>query len=484
MLVELGLVEQRVAAVREVLEGASVTDVARRNGVARQTVHDWLRKYATGGMAALVDRSSKPLGCKHQIPPTVEVRIVELRREHPGWGPRTILHRLGREGVNPLPGRSSVHRALVRLGLIEPGKRRRKRDDYRRWERGRAMELWQMDVVGRIFLADGTELSAVTGVDDHSRFCVCARLVARATARPVCDALAHAMRAHGVPDQILTDNGKVFTARFGPGPGPVLFDRVCQDNGIRRLLTAPYSPTTTGKVERFHRTMRDEWVRPNHRLFDSIVEAQASLDAWVLEYNTERPHQSLGQEPPVERFRLAQARDDVVDSGPPPEPVGVPVVRPAGVTRWVDQAGRITLARITYRVGATFAGECVEVVCHRGLVEVLHAGVVVATHAQRHQSSAKPPKTAAAKRAREATAGIAVLRIVDATGNVSFAGTSYRAGRSWARATVEVSIVGGSVQLAKDAKVIRVHPIRHDRSRELGAFANPKGRPRRRTAQG
>jgi hypothetical protein len=342
--------------------------------------------------------------------------------------------------------------------------------------------IWSLDVVGRIFLADGTELYAITGVDDHSRFCVCARLVARATARPVCDALAWAMRSHGVPDQILTDNGKVFTARFGPGPGPVLFDRVCQDNGIRHLLTAPYSPTTTGKVERFHRTMRDEWVRPNHRRFDSIVEAQASLDTWVEHYNSERPHQALGMEPPVERFRLAQARNDVVDSGPLPEPVGLPVVRPAGVTRWVDQAGRITLARVTYRIGPTFAGECVEVVCHRGLVEILHAGVVVATHAQRHTPSTKPPKAAAALRARQATAGLAVLRIVDGSGSVSFAGTSYRAGRSWARATIEVSIIGGSVQLAKDGKVIRVHPIRHDRSRELGAFANPKGRPRR-TAQ-
>ena len=107
MLVELGLVEQRYAAVREVLEGASVVDVARRNGVARQTVHDWLRKYASGGMAALVDRSSKPQGCAHQIPAVVEARIVELRRVHPGWGPRTILDRLAKEGVEPLPGRSS-----------------------------------------------------------------------------------------------------------------------------------------------------------------------------------------------------------------------------------------------------------------------------------------------------------------------------------------------------------------------------------------
>jgi transposase InsO family protein len=166
------------------------------------------------------------------------------------------------------------------------------------------MELWQMDVVGRIFLADGTELSAVTGIDDHSRFCVSARLVARATARPVCDALAAAMRVHGVPEAILTDNGKVFTARFGRGPGPVLFDRICAENGVRHLLTAPYSPTTTGKVERFHKTMRAEWATPTARSFATIVDAQAALDVWVVEYNTVRPHQSVGGRPPVERFSL------------------------------------------------------------------------------------------------------------------------------------------------------------------------------------
>ena len=192
----------------------------------------------------------------------VEARVVELRRAHPAWGQRTILFHLAREGVEPLPALSSVYRALVRHGLVEPTKRKRRRQDYKRWERSRAMELWQMDIVGRFRLADGTELSMVSGVDDHSRFCVCARLVARATAKPVCGALAYAMRTHGVPDQILTDNGKVFTARFGPGPGPVLFDWICAENGVRHLLTAPYSPTTTGKVERFHRTLRAEFFGP------------------------------------------------------------------------------------------------------------------------------------------------------------------------------------------------------------------------------
>ena len=125
--------------------------------------------------------------------PVVEARVVGMRREHPGWGPRTIRSRLGREGVAPLPGRSSVHRALLRHGLIDPTTRRRRRSDYKRWERSRAMELWQMDIVGRFHLADGTEVKVVTGLDDHSRFCVCARMVARATARPVVAALRHAL---------------------------------------------------------------------------------------------------------------------------------------------------------------------------------------------------------------------------------------------------------------------------------------------------
>ena len=305
MLVELGLVEQRYQAVLDVLNnGATVTDVARRNGVSRQTVHEWLRKYAAHGLAALVDRSSKPQSCPHQMDPVVEARVVELRREHPGWGPRTLEHRLGKEGFVPVPGRTSIYRALIRHGLITPQARKRKRADYKRWERSRAMELWQMDIVGGVRLVDGSEAKIVSGVDDHSRFCVSAYVVARATARPTCDGLALAMRTHGVPSQILTDNGKVFTGRFGSGTGEVLFDRICRENGIKHLLTAPRSPTTTGKVERWHKTLRREFL--NGKMFASVDDAQAQLDGWVREYNFERPHQSLGMAVPWDRFQLAQ----------------------------------------------------------------------------------------------------------------------------------------------------------------------------------
>ena len=218
MLVELNMLEQRDQAVLEVTrDGATVVEVARRSGVTRQTVHAWLKRYAAGGLTGLADVPSKPDSCPHQMPPEVEAKLLELRREHPGWGPRTLGQELGQAGVVPVPGRSSIYRCLVRHGLITPEARKRKRSDYKRWERSRAMELWQMDIVGGVKLVDGSEAKIVSGIDDHSRFIVSALVVERATARPTCDALALAMRRFGVPAEILTDNGKVFTGRFGRG---------------------------------------------------------------------------------------------------------------------------------------------------------------------------------------------------------------------------------------------------------------------------
>ena len=212
MLKELSKVEQRCDAVMAVIrDGMAVTEVAEKFGVHRDTVYAWMARYESGGLDGLADRSHRPHRSPLQMPAATEARVLELRRLHPLWGPVTIRHRLQREGVEPVPSVSGVYRALRRAGLIDPRVRRQQLPAYRRWERGRPMELWQLDVVGGVLLADGTECKILTGIDDHSRFCVCAAVMVRATARPVCGHFVQALENHGVPEEVLTDNAKVFT---------------------------------------------------------------------------------------------------------------------------------------------------------------------------------------------------------------------------------------------------------------------------------
>jgi len=122
-------------------------------------------------------------------------------------------------------------------------------------------------------------------------------VVERATGRAVCLALAGALARYGVPEEILTDNGKQFTDRFGQR-GEVLFDKICRHNAITHRLTQPASPTTTGKIERFHLTLRRELL-DDHEPFESLAAAQAAVDGFVAEYNADRPHQALDPLLPV-----------------------------------------------------------------------------------------------------------------------------------------------------------------------------------------
>jgi transposase len=243
MLVELSVMEQRYHAVMEVVSGAPVTEVARRYGVSRQAVHGWLGRYERDGLAGLADHSYRPHQQPRQLDAGIEALICQLRGAHSRWGPRRLLFELGKAGVSPLPSRSTIYRVLVRRGLVPARKRSRRRQDYKRWQREEPMQLWQLDVTASLYLASGRECKIVTGVDDHSRFCVMAIVVLRATGRAVCSVFLAAMAVYGVPEEVLTDNGKQFTGRFGkPRPAEVLFERICRENGITQRLTKPRSP--------------------------------------------------------------------------------------------------------------------------------------------------------------------------------------------------------------------------------------------------
>jgi transposase InsO family protein len=384
VLVELSVMEQRYQAVLAVIQdGWKVTEVAARLGVSRQSVHAWIARYEEGGLAALADRSHRPSACPHQIPSEIEALVCELRREHPGWGPRRIEHQLARRGAEPVPARSSIYRCLRRHGLIELRRRRRRRDEFRRWERERPMQLWQMDVMGGIELEDGSELKVVTGVDDHSRFCIAAGLVRRATSKAVCEVLAASLSRHGVPDEILTDNGKCFTGRFGPHPTEVLFDRILREHGISHRHTGVRSPTTTGKIERFHQSLRKEFLAD--RSFASLEQAQAELDAWVTDYNTNRPHQALEMATPAQRFRL----------GPLAKPdVSVPVDQAddhAGqwVLRRVASNGLVSVDNQAFSVGNAYRAELVDVFVDDTTIQVWSQNHLIKTVARERSGAVR-----------------------------------------------------------------------------------------------
>ena len=262
------------------------------------------------------------------------------------------MFELSKRKVCPVPSESAVYRALVRAGLIDPRSRDRRSRKWKRWERGAPMELWQMDIVGGFPLADGTSAKALTGIDDHSRMCVCAKLMVRERTRAVCDGLRAALATYGAPEQILTDNGKVFTGRFNHPPVEVLFDAICREHGIEHLLTQPRSPTTTGKIERFHRSLRAEFLAAAAP-FPSLRAAQQALDAWVLEYNTSRPHQSLKMDTPIQRFSAAAP-------AAPPSTSSAAGVHPRQGSDWVSRRvttnGVVCVSWQQVSVGRHYAG--------------------------------------------------------------------------------------------------------------------------------
>ena len=460
------MTEQRYRAVLEVQAGVPVSEVAERFGVSRQAVHRWIGWYRDEGLDGLVDRSHRPHSHPAKISPQVEAASCELRRTHPRWGQRRIEFELGRTGCpGPIPSVSTIYRVLVRHGLVAAVPRRRRREDYKRWQREVSMELWQLDIVDGIRLADGSETKIVPGVEDHSRFCVIAAVVRQATGRAVCTAFAEALQRFGIPDEVLTDNGKQFTGRFTkPRPAEVMFERICRENGIVARNTKPRTPTTTGKVERFHQTLQREL--PDHvEVWPDLEAAQAAIEAFRAEYNTNRPHQSLNMAFPADRFaarplddRLPLRLPSTVTSTvlrPEPAPVSPPteprLPRPpvrsvsreaialaVEISRTVPASGNLTMAGQQFWLGPDRAGQPITLWADTTVVHLLVNGVRLKTVPSRLTITqlrqllvdggrpAGPPPVPAGQAAPGGP--VEVDRLVNGTGCIALAGRQHPIG--------------------------------------------------------
>jgi len=331
--------------------GETVAQVCRRHGISRETFYRYRRRYLAEGLEALADRSRRPRRSPARMPAEVESEICRLRGAHPRWGARRIAAELTRAGVEP-PAVSSIHQALRRNHLVASRPPRRPRAT-KRFVREVSNDLWQIDAT-EVRLASRRKGYVLDTIDDHSRLLLAAVAWDAPTGEAAWDCFETAASRYGLPRQVLSDNGLCFTGRLHGVR--VEFERSLAELGVELINAGPYHPQTLGKLERFHRTLK-EWLSDEGPAQD-LVHLQELLDGFRHHYNSERPHQGLGDATPAERYSVVV----LGAAGPPPDPMAEPVYPPHSIIRSVSAVGATSYAGVQIQVGSRFNGAKVRIV--------------------------------------------------------------------------------------------------------------------------
>lgn len=334
--------------------GASVAEVCRRHGISRASYYRYRRRYLEEGVDGLEARSRRPRSSPGQIDPLLEVEIVTMRKRHPRWGARRIHGELARAGLEP-PAVATIHRALKRNHLVAAQPPRRRKAD-KRFEREFANDLWQIDAT-QVALAEGKPGWVVDVLDDHARFLLAAIAVASPTGEAAWACFIAASAAYGLPRQLLSDNGLIFTGRlFGV---EVAFERKLAEAGVELINAAPAHPQTLGKLERFHRTLK-EWLQDEGPPLD-LEHLQLLLDRFRAHYNSERPHQGIGNQTPAERYLPGRAIGEPLGELALAEAEETPSYPPHAILRKVDGRGIVGFDGLAIIIPRRYAGATVRV---------------------------------------------------------------------------------------------------------------------------
>ena len=313
--------------------GANRRELCRRFGIAPKTGYKWLQRYTEEGSGGLEDRSRRPRRSPLRTAAEIEQRVLRMRREVLGcWGGRKLARRLLIEGGPPLAP-STITGILRRSGLLNqtaPAPR-----PFQRFERAAPNELWQMDYKGHFPSINGARCHPLTVLDDHSRFSLVLKACADERGETVRPALIDAFRRYGLPAAMLMDNGSPWGAA---GAQPfTAFSLWLIRLGIRVAHGRPYHPQTQGKDERFHRTLKFDVLR--HFNFTSLEHCQREFDTFRDRYNLKRPHDALGLETPVTRYRPSPI--PFPESLPPIEYPAELEVRRVQAEGWFSYHGRL-----------------------------------------------------------------------------------------------------------------------------------------------
>ena len=309
--------------------GVSIAELCRELEISRDSYYRYKKRWDEEGPGGLVPRSRAPKTSPHLMSTELEEEIVRLRKELPlDNGAQTIAYHLERAGWS-VPSTRSIHRALVRRGLVVPEpKKRPKSVPWRRFEWPAPNGAWQIDAT-HWALADGQSAWIMDVLDDHSRVVIAARVHSGPSTVAAFDAFNIGVAHWGLPARIMSDNGTCFTGRFVGGESD--FEQALRALGVRHLLSSPAHPQTCGKIERFHQTLK-KWLREQPHA-GTRGELQDQIDTFVAFYNHDRPHRALAGATPAERWH-AQPVDR------PGGPIGLPTtaglrkVSPTGCIGW------------------------------------------------------------------------------------------------------------------------------------------------------
>ena len=275
------------------LNSANFSAVCRDYCITRKTGYKWLKRYVEG--LPMSDRSKAPLHIANKTDPETEKIILDVRADNPGWGAKTIHKVLENSGYDNLPCVKTINNILNRNNCIDPIESE-KRVPLSRFAREHSNDMWQTDFKGEFMMKNGKYCFPLDIIDDCTRFAVKIAPF-ESTANVVIPCFKAAFREYGMPKAVLSDNGAQFA---GFRKGFTQFEKFLMNCDILPIHGRFHHPQTQGKIERFHRSMKNELL--NHRTFDNIYDADKALQEWRGKYNSIRPHEALNMMCPADVY--------------------------------------------------------------------------------------------------------------------------------------------------------------------------------------
>jgi len=301
-------VEFRLRIVKLYLEeGYSPKLLVEQFGISTHSIQRWVKAFRLHGAQGLEPK--RAVTRKSRIPDEIRHQAVEVKREHPEYGPRRItdvLKRFFLMRTSP----ATVHKTLAERGLVKkaPVKSEKNPSKPRFFERARPNQLWQSDIL--TIRLGGHNAYLIGFIDDYSRYMTSLGLYRSQTAEHVLETYRRAVAEYGVPKEVLTDNGRQYTN----WRGKTRFEQELEKDRVRHIRSRPHHPMTLGKIERFWKSILGEFLQ--RAQFDSFEQAVERTVLWVKYYNHKRPHQGIGGLCPADRFfEIAHELRQTIEKG-------------------------------------------------------------------------------------------------------------------------------------------------------------------------